>query len=296
MASEDKYLVFGSRGYLGTKICAILREKGYSFVESSNRLQNRETIEKELLEVKPTHVLNVAGVTGRPNVDWCESNRQDTLLTNVVGTISLVDLCWRHNIHVTNYATGCIFQYDEAHPLGSGKGFTEEDMPNFKGSYYSLTKGYVEDMLKAYTNVLVLRIRMPISDDLHPRNFITKISRYEKVVDIPNSMTVLYDLLPISVDLAHRKRVGIYNFTNPGVISHNQILALYKKYMDPDFTWQNFTVEEQAKVIKADRSNNELDASKLKKEYPDLLPIQESIHGVFQRMKVNEEKNPSTKQ
>ena len=69
-------------------------------------MQNRDSVEKELDEVKPTHVLNVAGVTGRPNVDWCESHKQDTILNNVVGTVSLMDACWRRNIHVTNYATG----------------------------------------------------------------------------------------------------------------------------------------------------------------------------------------------
>jgi hypothetical protein len=26
-------------------------------------------------QVKPTHVLNAAGLTGRPNVDWCETHK-----------------------------------------------------------------------------------------------------------------------------------------------------------------------------------------------------------------------------
>ena len=34
---------------------------------------------------KPTHVLNSAGVTGRPNVDWCEDHKQETIRANVVG-------------------------------------------------------------------------------------------------------------------------------------------------------------------------------------------------------------------
>jgi hypothetical protein len=28
-----------------------------------------------LPQVKPTHVLNAAGLTGRPNVDWCETHK-----------------------------------------------------------------------------------------------------------------------------------------------------------------------------------------------------------------------------
>lgn len=119
---------------------------------------------------------------------------------------------------------------------------------------------------------------MPISSDLNnPRNFITKITRYDKVVNIPNSMTVLDELLPISIEMAKRKCRGVWNFTNPGVVSHNEILEMYKKYINNNLKWENFTLEEQAKVIVAPRSNNEMDASKLKNEFPELLSIKESL-------------------
>ena len=81
--------------------------------------------------------------------------------------------------------------------------------------------------------------------------------------------------------------VGVFNFTNPGVISHNQVLDLYTKYIDPNFKYTNFTLEEQALVIKAPRSNNELDCSKLLALYPALPPILDSMDAVFQRMKIN---------
>jgi len=125
---------------------------------------------------------------------------------------------------------------------------------------------------------------MPISDDLNPRSFVTKISKYAKVVNVPNSMTILHDLLPISLDMTKRERKGVYNFTNPGAISHNEILTLYKKYVDKDFTWVNFTLDEQAAILKAGRSNNELDSSKLLKEYPNLPEVHVSMDQVFQRM------------
>ena len=145
----------------------------------------------------------------------------------------------------------------------------------------------VEELLKDYDNVCTLRVRMPISSDLsNPRNFITKISRYNKVVNIPNSMTVLDELLPISIEMAKRNLRGIWNFTNPGAVSHNEILEMYRDYIDPNFKWANFTLEEQAKVIVAARSNNEMDASKLKNEFPELLSIKESlIKYVFEQNK-----------
>ena len=246
--------------------------------------------QKELDEIKPTHVLMAAGITGRPNIDWCEDNKPATIRTNVIGTLTIADLTQERGIHCTVYATGCIFKYDEAHSLGSGIGFMEDSEPNFADSFYSETKGYMEQMLKCYENCLILRVRMPISDDLFHRNFITKIAKYERIVNIPNSMTVLTEMLPASLAMAKKGLTGVYNFTNPGVISHNECMDFYIKYIDPTYTYKNFTVEEQAKVIKAGRSNNELDTTKLMADMPEgvvINDIKTAVELCFQRMKVN---------
>ncbi|KAL1830900.1 hypothetical protein DCAR_0100853 [Daucus carota subsp. sativus] len=277
------FLIYGRTGWIGGLLGKLCESQNISYSYGSGRLENRASILSDIDTIKPTHVFNAAGVTGRPNVDWCESHKVETVRTNVVGTLTLADVCREKGLVVINYATGCIFEYDEKHPLGSGVGFKEEDVPNFVGSYYSKTKAMVEDLLSNYENVCTLRVRMPISSDLsNPRNFITKITRYEKVVNIPNSMTILDELLPISIEMAKRNLTGIWNFTNPGVVSHNEILEMYRDYIDPYFTWKNFNLEEQAKVIIAPRSNNELDATKLKTEFPELLSIKESlIQNVF---------------
>jgi nucleoside-diphosphate-sugar epimerase len=217
-------------------------------------------------------------------VDWCEDHQPATIRSNIIGSLNLADIAYMHQIHVTNFGTGCIYQYDETHPMGSGIGFSEEEEPNFAGSFYSRSKIYLDKLLQSYPNVLNLRLRMPIANDLHPKNFITKITRYQKVINIPNSMSILDDLLPLSIEMASKKVTGNYNFTNPGAISHNEILALYKQYIDPSFTWQNFSIEEQNTILKAQRSNNELSASKLLALFPQLPSIQESIHKVFQKM------------
>nr|ALR87282.1 udp-glucose 4,6-dehydratase [Plantago ovata] len=273
-----KFLIYGRTGWIGGLLGKMCEKQGIPYEYGKGRLQDRASIIADLAAVKPTHVFNAAGVTGRPNVDWCESHKTETIRTNVVGTLTLADVCREQGLLVINYATGCIFEYDATHPEGTGIGFKEEDTPNFIGSFYSKTKAMVEELLKEFDNVCTLRVRMPISSDLeNPRNFITKISRYNKVVNIPNSMTILDELLPISIEMAKRNLRGIWNFTNPGVVSHNEILEMYKEYINPEFKYTNFTLEEQAKVIVAPRSNNELDASKLKKEFPELLSIKESL-------------------
>lgn len=273
-----KFLIYGRTGWIGGLLGKLCEKQGIPYEYARGRLEDRSQLLADIRNVRPTHVFNAAGATGRPNVDWCETHKTETIRTNVAGTLTLADVCKEHGILLINYATGCIFEYDDAHPIGSGIGFKEEDKANFTGSFYSKTKAMVEELLRDYDNICTLRIRMPISSDLcNPRNFITKIARYNKVVNIPNSMTILDELLPISIEMAKRNLRGIWNFTNPGVISHNEILEMYKEYIDPNFKWVNFTLEEQAKVIVAPRSNNELDATKLKEEFPEMLPIKESL-------------------
>ncbi|KAM7277758.1 hypothetical protein ACFE04_004892 [Oxalis oulophora] len=273
-----KFLIYGKTGYLGGLLGKLCNDQGIPYEYGTGRLENRLSLIVDIKRVNPTHVFNAAGVTGRPNADWCETHKTETIRVNVAGTLTLADVCKEHGLLLMNYASGCTFEYDADHPEGSGIGFKEEDKPNFAGSFYVKTKGMVEELLKEFDNVCTLRVRMPISSDLnHPRNFVTKIARYDKVVNIPNSMSILDELLPISIEMAKRNLTGIWNLTNPGVVSHNEVLEMYKQYIDPEFTWENFTLEDQAKVLVSGRSNNEMDASKLKNEFPELLPIKESL-------------------
>ncbi|TYI71277.1 hypothetical protein E1A91_D08G283200v1, partial [Gossypium mustelinum] len=240
-----KFLIYDRTGWIGGILDQLCKKQCIPFEYGRGRLKNRASLMADIQNIKPTHVFNIrvkgvtfnaAGVTSRPNIDWCESHRTKTIRTNVVGTLTLVDVCRQHELLMMNFATGCIFEYNAAHPQGSGIGFKEEGKPNFIGSFYSKTKAMVEELLREYDNICTLKVRMPISSDLNsPRNFITKISCYNKVVNIPNGMTILDELLPMSIEMAKRNLRGIWNFTNPGVVSHNEILEMYKTYIDPNF-------------------------------------------------------------
>lgn len=275
------FLIWGANGWIGTMVCKCILDQGHVPIIASSRLQDYAGINKELDLVKPDYVMNCAGSVGVPNIDWNEDHKQDTYMTNTIGTVNLTDACWRKGIHVTYYATGCIYNYDKDHPIGSG--FTEEDEPNYEGSTYSVSKKLSERILREYDNILILRIRMPISDDLHNKSIITKLTKYSKVINVPNSMTVLSEMIPISIKMTLDNCKGIYNFTNPGAISHNEILELYKKYIDHEFIWNNFTEDEQNKILKSKRCNCQLDTSKLTARYP-VSEIHDAVEKVMKKI------------
>lgn len=106
-------------------------------------------------------------------------------------------------------------------------------------------------------------------------------------------MTVLPELLPIALNLALNNHTGTLNLTNPGLISHNEILEMYKEIVDPNFTWKNFTIEQQSEILAADRSNNYLDTSELEKLTNNKKPvkhIKQSIREVLEKYKLNMDK------
>ena len=45
-------------------------------------------------------------------------------------------------------------------------------------------------------------------------------------------MTVLPELLPMVLSMMKDKKTGTINLTNPGLISHNQILEMFKEIVD----------------------------------------------------------------
>ena len=284
-----KLLIFGSKGWIGMQFIEYLKlrnDEEIEFFLSEVRADNEKEVEREIEEYKPTNILSFIGRTygdGINSIDYLEQKGKlkDNIRDNLFGPFVLANIANKNNIHYTYLGTGCIF--NQKNPLD--KSYTEEDNADFYGSSYSIVKGFTDRMIKMYSNSLNLRIRMPIVNYNHSRNFITKILSYNKIVSMPNSMTVLKDFYPVILDLIKRKEVGTLNLVNPDVITHNEILEMYKEIVDPTFKWDNFTIEEQNEILKSERSNNQMDTSKLISLYPDIPNIKDSIKDCLLEMK-----------
>ena len=286
-----KIFLIGHKGWIGQKFCRLFENQNIAYATSDFRAEN-DAIFEEILKHNATHVLCCLGRTHGEldgvvynTIDYLEDIRttKTNINDNLYAPVSLSLFCDKEGIHFTYIGTGCIFSYDDEHSIDNKNGFVELDNPNFFGSQYSIVKGFTDQLMKQ-TNALSLRIRMPIASDLNDRNFISKIIKYDKICSIQNSMTVLDEMLPLCIKMMQNGERGTFNFTNPGSISHNEILELYKDIIDPNFHWQNFDITDQDKILKSKRSNNFLNTAKLEEKY-NVLPIKESVKQVLESLK-----------
>jgi len=312
-----KILIFGANGWIGNQfktVCERAKNAGSDIDYRASRvkrvsLDTQSEIIDEFADYKPTHVISFIGRTHGAvgekifsTIDYLEQDGKlsENLRDNLTAPLLLAYICKYAGAHFTYLGTGCIFAYREGEDvermlkydadgpdtMNECYKFKESDAPNFFGSSYSIVKGVTDRIMQERNciceSVLNLRIRMPIINRDHPRNFITKITNYSKVCSLPNSMTVLDEFLPYALVLMQHRYAGTLNFVNPGVISHNEILQLYRSHVNSDFTWTNFTVEEQNEILASKRSNNYLDNEKLLSIFPKVRHIYDAVQHCIQ--------------
>ena len=222
------YLLGGS-GYVGQAYQALLARKGIPFrnLRRADVDYTHPTVLRDaLLRDKPRFLINAAGYTGKPNVDACELHKTECLFGNAVFPGIVAQACTAAGIPWGHVSSGCI--YTGARPDGTG--FTEADAPNFtfrqnNCSFYSGTKALGEEVLAGTPNVFVWRLRIPFNHEENPRNYLTKLMRYQTLLEASNSISQLEEFVAATF-ACWEKRVpfGTYNVTNPGQVTTRQVV------------------------------------------------------------------------
>ena len=307
-------LILGHTGYIGGKINDFCKQSDYmqtryNILTLPKRLDvtNALAVFEQLGRLRNTIIINCTGKTGTPNVDWCDTNKIDTLNVNICSVMNIISACvsdQNKGNYLIQVGSGCVYQ----HPEGSdGKHvFDEYEAPNFFGSFYSVTKAVCQAMFEpknspqVFKNAVLLRIRMPIdTDPKSPRNLVSKLLRYKTILCLNNSVTVLDDFMEFLVKLLDYNEknkgeeiYGILNAVNPGPYVHKTLLEMYLK-MSGDDTKKFEYIENLDDFYKlgltaAGRSNCVLDTTICRKyglEMPhvdDVLPqiVQKYVDGM----------------
>lgn len=270
-----KTLVFGA-GFIGTRLSRDLPDATLSRADVTDRAAVRE----ELARHTPDVVVNAAGKTGKPNVDWCESHQHETYRSNVNGALTLADACAERGTYLLHLGSGCIFYGDSPSPGG----WREDDYAN-PSAFYSRTKYAADLVLSRLPNVGVARLRMPIDDAPSSRNLITKLASYSSVVDVENSVTVVADLVGAVAGLCERRATGVFHVTNPGTMRHRDLLALYTELVDPSHRYELITAEalvSRGLAVKA-RSNCVLSSERLASIGVTMRPIEVALRDAMEK-------------
>ena len=277
------YLIGGS-GYVGSAYKAYFNRRGIPF-RSLSRLEldytNLATLTAALQTDKPEFLINAAGYTGKPNVDACEIHKSECLAGNTALPGIIAQASEASNVPWGHVSSGCI--YTGSRPDGSG--FTEEDAPNFtfrqnNCSFYSGTKALGEEVLAGHSNIYIWRVRIPFDQFEHPRNYLTKLMRYSRLLDATNSISELQEFVEASL-LCWERRVpfGIYNMTNPGSVTTREVVDLIKKSGVSDRQFDFFSDEDEFMRVAAStpRSNCVMNSDKLRRAGIRMTDVHDAI-------------------
>lgn len=270
-----KIVIFGP-GYIGQMFANALPDAVLSTVDISDAEAVREVLDT----YQPEAVLNCAGKTGKPNVDWCEANKVPTFRSNTIGPLILADACAERGIHLTHLASGCVYYGESPDP----KGWKEDDFAN-PSAFYSRTKYATDLILSQMPNIAIARLRMPIDSTPGGRNLITKLAAYPKIIDVENSVSVVDDLIAAIKVIIEKKAEGVFHVVNEGTMKHRDLIALYNEIVDPTHTNEWIPNDDLVTLGLATkgRSNCILQNTRLKELGVEMRPISIALRDCMEK-------------
>lgn len=276
-------LLIGKNGYVSREFQRFFTEKEIPYyaieksaVDYTSKDRLHGFIKANYQNIR--HVINCYGYTGRPNVDACEKDKTNCLFANAVFPGILGEVLENFRLPWTHISSGCVYHgrtsLQPFQPNYEGFGFKELAIPNFtfrsdpKVSWYSGTKALGEEVISKFDNCFVLRLRMPFTHKSSDRNLITKLLKYDKLINTVESMTRLEDFIRVSWELIDSGcEKGIYNVVNTGYISHKEICDMASKHLKEyaNKKWEFHSLDDfyANGWMNAKRSNCTLDNKKL---------------------------------
>jgi len=264
---NNKIIILGD-GYIGKKLKIALSARLIS-----RRIKTYDDVERVIKQYHPRIIINCIGHVGKRNVDDCERVIDKTLVSNTFVPILLAEAAFRHKIKLVHISSGCIYHYD----YKKQNAIQEERVPDYFDLFYSRTKIYTENVLmklaeRKDTDILITRIRVPLDSQPHPKNLLTKLIKYQKVIDAPNSVTYIPDFIKALKHLIKIDARGIYNTAVKDPLIYSDLLKAYQRY-HPEFHFDIIKLKE----LKLTRTSLIMSVHKLEKTGFKVRSIKEII-------------------
>jgi dTDP-4-dehydrorhamnose reductase len=227
-------LLFGGTGYVGRAYREYFQTHEISCLSperSEVECADLQQVQNYVAQVRPKFIINASGYPGHPNVDATEDQPLKCLQDNVTAALNIAEAAASLNIPSGHVSSGCI--YSGRRP--DGKPWQEDDVPNFSFrvgdcSFYSGAKALAEEVLADYPKVYIWRLRLPFSHRDHPRNYLSKLIRFDRLIEVENSLSRIEDFVRLSYETMEKGLPATtYNLTNPGAITTSEVVRLIRE-------------------------------------------------------------------
>jgi 3,5-epimerase/4-reductase len=268
--------LYGSAGHIGSAFVAALERRGVEWVN----LKETHPQEHNL-----SAIINCMAFICKPSVEANDDHKCSTILGNVVLPAQLTSLAAAHGLPLAHISTGCLW-FDppatNSQSPSTYRKFDEEDEPDLTfdtgAGWYVGSKELAERVVRQYEKHWICRIRLPFDNVDGPRNYLSKLLSFERVVDVRNSMTHRGDFVNACLDMIEKGvPFGTYNMTAPGAMWTHDIMEQLCRF-GLRTAWKTWPAQDFMKTHRrTPMSVCELDCSKLLAAGIKMRPVQEAV-------------------
>lgn len=268
MNSNEKILLLGSNGLLGSTLLPALRTRGYDLVTHSRSgstdyhvdLTDSQATFAMLSAARPTVIINLAGLT---NVDACEADPNDAYLANVriVETISNWIMQSPSPCHLIHISTDQVYD---------GSGIHDESAVTLSNCY-AFSK-YAGELAASLVSSTILRTnffgysrcsgRVSLTDWLYNAlSNRTPVQVFDDILFSPLSMETLTDILELII---RDKPAGVFNLGSHEGMSKADFAFAFADALDYPADTMTRTSTDKATFLDAYRPGDmRMDCTKL---------------------------------
>jgi len=239
-----------------------------------------DKLEEVVKKEKPDVVVNTIGYS---NIDFCESNKNNTEMLHVETTERICNICESNDSKQIFLSSDYVFD-------GEKGGYSENDIPN-PVNFYGLSKLKAEQLILKSPINTVIRTSVIYDWDYRARFFNSVIKNlqnnqeFKATTDVYNSVTLLDNLVESIFKVIKLDQNGIFHVVDSTCMNRYEFAKIIaKKFQLDEKLIKTVSVQDDSKNIAKRPKNACLNNSKAKKELGlNFGTIEEGVNMVFMK-------------
>ena len=232
---ENKILLLGASGYIGSVFKEKLPEGSFIEMEYKNL-----SVQNLLNSWSFNHFDTIINCTG-----YTEDNKELSIYGNLNAPIILTEFVNIVKELKILHVSSCSIYKNYINKV-----YAENNKPNHTFSnvncidFHAGTKALAEQIIERYPNHYICRAGVIFDHIDHPKNYLTKLTKFNKLLELDNSLTNRQEFVDACIYLLKNKcEFGKYNITNTGFASTSKTCDIIEKYLDKKFSFYDCITE-----------------------------------------------------